>query len=71
LEKFEIEFETYTEEYSANSFYEHYKDNLPHMVMVTQGYLGEVGFERFDRGQVIKAFRIVYILTVYLLIMFI
>ena len=54
MEKFEIEFETYTEEYSAKSFYEHYKDNLPEMVMVTQGYLGEDGFETFDRGQVIR-----------------
>ena len=54
MEKFEIEFETYTEEYSANSFYEHYKDNLPQMVMVTQGYLGEDGFETFDSGQVFR-----------------
>jgi hypothetical protein len=54
METFEVEFETYTAEYSANSFYEHYKDNLPQMVMVTQGYLGEDGFETFDRGQVIR-----------------
>ena len=54
MEKIEVEFETYTEEYSANSFYEHYKDNLPQMVKVTQGYLGGVGFETFDRGQVIR-----------------
>ena len=54
MEQFEVEFETYTEEYSAKSFYEHYKDNLPQMLMVTQGYLGGVGFETFDSGQVIR-----------------
>ena len=54
MDQYDVEFETYTEEYSAKSFYEHYKDNLPQMVMVTQGYLGEVGFETFDRGQVIR-----------------
>jgi hypothetical protein len=40
MDQYDVEFETYTEEYSAKSFYEHYKDNLPQMVMVTQGYLG-------------------------------
>ena len=48
----DVEFETEKEEYSARNFYEHFKDNLPQLVMVTQGYMGEVTFETFDRGQV-------------------
>ena len=48
----DVIFETLSDEYSARSFYEHYKDNLPQMVMVTQGYMGEGIFETFDRGQV-------------------
>lgn len=54
MDQSDVEFETLQEEYSARSFYEHYKEKLPQMVMVTQGYLGEVGFETFDRGQVFR-----------------
>ncbi|XP_063405718.1 uncharacterized protein LOC134689682 [Mytilus trossulus] len=50
----DVQFETLSDEYSARSFYEHYKDNLPQMVMVTQGYMGEGIFETFDRGQVFR-----------------
>lgn len=50
----DVEFETQPGEYSARSFYEHYKDSLPQMVKVTQGYMGEVGFETFDMGQVFR-----------------
>ncbi|XP_063418200.1 uncharacterized protein LOC134700987 isoform X3 [Mytilus trossulus] len=53
-EMVDVEFETAKEDYSARSFYEHYKDNLPQMVMVTQGYMGEGIFETFDRGQVFR-----------------
>ncbi|XP_052085596.1 uncharacterized protein LOC127723139 isoform X2 [Mytilus californianus] len=53
-EMIDVEFETAKEDYSARSFYEHYKDNLPQMVMVTQGYMGEGIFETFDRGQVFR-----------------
>lgn len=49
-----VEFEIHRKEYSAEGFYEQYKDRLPQMIMVTQGYMGEVCMETFGRGQVIR-----------------
>ncbi|XP_069106059.1 uncharacterized protein [Argopecten irradians] len=41
-------------EMSVKEFYLHYKDSLPKLIMITQGYCGEVVLDTFDREQVLR-----------------
>ncbi|KAJ8321762.1 hypothetical protein KUTeg_000233 [Tegillarca granosa] len=52
----EIDFVTDCHEYTVKQFYECYRDSLPQLAVVTQGYLGEIGIETFGRGQALRIF---------------
>ncbi|XP_021377499.1 uncharacterized protein LOC110465758 isoform X2 [Mizuhopecten yessoensis] len=41
-------------EMSVKDFYLHYKDSLPKLIMITQGYCGEVVLDTFDREQILR-----------------
>ncbi|KAK3598523.1 hypothetical protein CHS0354_005804 [Potamilus streckersoni] len=49
-----MEYEIQEKEYTLGEFYKLYKDNLPTIAMVTQGFSGDRLEETFDYGQVIR-----------------
>ncbi|KAL3847562.1 hypothetical protein ACJMK2_018465 [Sinanodonta woodiana] len=53
-----MEYETKGTDYSLGEFYEAYKDKLPTVVMVTQGFCGEILAETLDYGLVLRIDRI-------------
>ncbi|XP_060077690.1 uncharacterized protein LOC132557211 [Ylistrum balloti] len=48
------QFKCSLDEMSVKEFYDHYKDSLPKLIMITQGYCGEVVLDTFDREQVLR-----------------
>lgn len=49
-----IEFDYPQEGMTVKEFYDRFKDQLPKIVLITEGYHGETGIESFGRGQIIR-----------------
>lgn len=47
-----LKFELEPEELNLKDFYERFNSALPKVVIVTQGYYGEIGLETYDKDQV-------------------